>query len=663
MISYRQISTRYRLDPALTCFGLFLLASRLHVAPVVVAAPSSPDNWYTKYPAYHPYCSTREQIKTRDIPQVADDARLGQSRLLHATVIVRHGARTPWTALDCWEGYAPAWNCNLTTYLATPPPQRIAQEEGYVNPDAYQSGLVLFEKRYDALQDPGRSNQFSNILNGTCQQGQLILQGYEQELQNGQFLRNAYVYNNGGSANTAAVHNERMKLLDTSQSIDALLESLYYRVDDDQRTLMSGQVVLRGLLGPELIDSWGKNNGKHPVLPLHTADRLVDILDPNESNCERLQEIRERYKHSAEYQTFVQSNETKLLEGFWKDVLGRKLDASEFQGEVLDCLFTTMCTDRELPESLNDYSGNYTTRLNLQDKEANDNDTDVGMDEGHSDESSSDNDNSGYGQHLFQRFYRYGTNPYTLLYQANNAEYAKLGMAPLWAEIMSQIYAVTKEPDHGCCPPVLQPAKLALYAGHDTTIMPLLASLGKGVWDGEWAPYASMVVLEIHQVHIDGNTDKTLYRSNYAFRLIYNGEILTHHVDGCAQDAQLCDVQLLLDVVRPFATRHVDCRRKFPLTVTHEDTVSRIKKIVSTPEGVAAVVVVLLGSFLAGVVSTYFCIRRSQRPRRPRRQIKVATEEEDGDIALTENGHVDVPDVAIEGNGYEDEPSNHGSIT
>ena len=461
---------------------------------IPAVSTTSPAEWYTRYPAYHPYCSTREDMKTRGIPEVADDPRLGESRLLHASVIVRHGARTPWTALDCWEGYVPKWDCNLTTYLATPPPQRIKQEEGYVSPDG-QSSVVLFEKRYDALQDEG--DNLSNILNGTCQQGQLILAGYEQELQNGQFLRQAYVFDSKSSSSN---HNARMKLLDTAESVDTLFQQLYYRVDDDQRTLMSGQVVLRGLLGPEMIDFWEKNNGKHPVLPLHTADRKVDIMDPNEGNCERLQEIRERYRNSAEYQTFVQSNETKLLEKFWKDVLGRKLDAAnDPYNNVLDCLFTTMCTDRELPEALNDYDGNYTNLRHLQDDLDENNITDA-EDSGSDDErGSSDEDASGgYGKHLFQRFYRYGTKPYALVYEANNAEYSKLGMAPLWARIMSQIYAVTNEATNDCCPPLEgEPAKLALYAGHDTTIMPILASLGPGVWDGEWPPYALSLELRV----------------------------------------------------------------------------------------------------------------------------------------------------------------------
>lgn len=533
--------------------------------------------------------------------------------------------------------------------MATPPPQRIEQEEGYVSPEG-QSGVVLFEKRYDALQDEG--NPIGNILGGTCQKGQLILQGYEQELQNGQALRQAYVY-----SQSLGGHNKRMELLDTTQSVDTLFEQLRYRVDDDQRTLMSGQVVLRGLFGPELIDYWEQNGGKHPVLPLHTADRAVDIMDPNEKGCERLKEIRERYAQSAEYQKFVKSNETQLLERFWKNVLGRKLDATQFFTNVTDCLFTTMCTDRELPAALDDYKRNFTNTRRLQEE----------LDSNGTSSTKATDSGDDYGTNLFERFYRYGKQPLMMLYNAESALYSKLAMSPLWAEIMSQIYAVTDEPTNGCCPPIQgEPAKLALYAAHDTTIMPLLASLGPDVWDGEWPPYASMMSLEIHQVHIDDNTDKVLYRSNYAFRLIYNGNVLTNRISGCAPDAELCDVQLLISQVRPFASRHLDCTRKFPPPNNHEDTISILQKAVSTTEGIISVVVILLGTFFAGAVTACFCVRQGRRPRRPKRQIKVATEEEDhGGMALTNSGNHDHDAetmVAPEGNGYEDNPE-YGSIT
>lgn len=151
---------RLRLGLSFQCFSPRFFVLLLNAW----ASSSSVEDWYTRYPVYPPYCSTPAEMDTRVIPQVQNDRRLGSnSRLIHTSVIIRHGARTPWTALDCWEGYQPvAWDCNLTTYLATPPPQRIEQEEGFVSPDG-QSTTILFEKRYDALSDPG--DPLSNVLN------------------------------------------------------------------------------------------------------------------------------------------------------------------------------------------------------------------------------------------------------------------------------------------------------------------------------------------------------------------------------------------------------------------------------------------------------------------------------------------------------------------
>jgi ubiquitin-like domain-containing CTD phosphatase 1 len=44
------------------------------------------------------------------------------------------------------------------------------------------------------------------------------------------------------------------------------------------------------------------------------------------------------------------------------------------------------------------------------------------------------------------------------------------------------------------------PPKLALFMGHDTTILPLLISLSSNLWDGKWAPYAAMMNIEVSAV-------------------------------------------------------------------------------------------------------------------------------------------------------------------
>jgi hypothetical protein len=82
------------------------------------------------------------------------------------------------------------------------------------------------------------------------------------------------------------------------------------------------------------------------------------------------------------------------------------------------------------------------------------------------------------------------------------AEYAKLAMGPLWAE-MKDTWEMFLDADGDAYPPPITsnemvPPRLAVYSGHDTTIMPLLASISPDLWnDTEWAPYASMVLIEV----------------------------------------------------------------------------------------------------------------------------------------------------------------------
>jgi hypothetical protein len=46
----------------------------------------------------------------------------------------------------------------------------------------------------------------------------------------------------------------------------------------------------------------------------------------------------------------------------------------------------------------------------------------------------------------------------------------------------------------------MSPPKMALFMGHDTTILPLLISLSADLWDGKWAPYAAMMNIEVSVV-------------------------------------------------------------------------------------------------------------------------------------------------------------------
>jgi ubiquitin-like domain-containing CTD phosphatase 1 len=63
------------------------------------------------------------------------------------------------------------------------------------------------------------------------------------------------------------------------------------------------------------------------------------------------------------------------------------------------------------------------------------------------------------------------------------------GMGPLWSEIMSNILPIVDPTNHPMSSSGTPPPKLGLFSGHDTTLMPILATLGDKVWPGtEWSP-------------------------------------------------------------------------------------------------------------------------------------------------------------------------------
>jgi hypothetical protein len=312
------------------------------------------NSWYKRYPKYPPYCSTPEMMNERGIPPLKTNDRVGDSRLLHVTSVIRHGARTPYSSnLDCWDGYwenaeTAIWNCNLTTFLA--PPSLTSKDDAAAT-GGEDNVYFLFEKIYNALQAP-----LKNKLNGTCQVGQLLLRGFSQELANGKHLRTAYTFDGSNMD-----HNVRMRLLDLSSTDPRPFELLKYRSDDDQRTLMSGQVLLFGLFGNEFVEH-AKQQKSHAVIPLHTADRDADILSPAESICPKLSNLRDAAENSHDYKAFVTSNEYKRLRTF----IDKELGKGTMTHDALDCIMTTICTDRPLPAAIDDYGRNNTSTNLLQ---------------------------------------------------------------------------------------------------------------------------------------------------------------------------------------------------------------------------------------------------------------------------------------------------------
>jgi hypothetical protein len=181
------------------------------------------------------------------------------------------------------------------------------------------------------------------------------------------------------------------------------------------------------------------------------------------------------------------------------------------------------------------------------------------------------------------------------------SEFSKLSMGPLWAEILEHIIPVIISDDDDRARP---PSKMAVYSGHDTTLIQLLSSLG--VWDpADWPPYASLMLIEIHEM-VDDSYDKTMFTSGFAFRLIYDGKVLTPSVEGCDGE-ELCDAQVLLDHLTPIANRTIDCSLSLDESYGSGESAMKIaKSILSDTAGIILILVVIMLSALLGSTGTYF---------------------------------------------------------
>lgn len=80
----------------------------------------------------------------------------------------------------------------------------------------------------------------------------------------------------------------------------------------------------------------------------------------------------------------------------------------------------------------------------------------------------------------------------------NDSDYAKRDMSALWMEILDHIYPVLDSKNIN-----MDHVKMALYSGHDSTLAPLMASLGRQMWnDTNFPYYASMMVIEVRSLEM-----------------------------------------------------------------------------------------------------------------------------------------------------------------
>jgi hypothetical protein len=146
---------------------------------------------------------------------------------------------------------------------------------------------------------------------------------------------------------------------------------------------------------------------------------------------------------------------------------------------------------------------------------------------------------------------------------------------------------------------------------------------------------------------IDGTSNNKIYKTNFAFRLIYNGKILTHLIDGCPPKAELCDVTHFLNLVEPMATRDLDCSVPPVAELPNEKVIVQAKTLMSTTEGVLMFLGLIVVSALWGGVFTFVLLTGHLPFTGTRVMISAVEEDEAG------RGSILHPDE----NDFEDEPT------
>jgi len=230
----------------------------------------------------------------------------------------------------------------------------------------------------------------------------------------------------------------------------------YIRTTNYPRTQLSAESLFLGLYNttnpPNDMDCTTN------ILNIYTVDSELENMYPNSRWCSGLDSIEKKWVSSVEFQNF-QKSVIEPLSLELSQVFGIPL-AELDEPSFTDCLQSHVCHNMSLPSGLT--QGIYDTTVDSS------------------------------------TWYYKGLQ-FTL--SQNNNNWASVAMGAFVGEMGRLLDEVVSGASS---------VKMALYSGHDTTLMPLLAAYG--VWNGIWPPYASL--LRVHLLQ-----DNT---GNFFVELIYN---------------------------------------------------------------------------------------------------------------------------------------------
>ncbi|RLN21653.1 hypothetical protein BBJ28_00005534 [Nothophytophthora sp. Chile5] len=297
----------------------------------------------------------------------------------------------------------------------------------------------------------------------------------------------------------------------TTSVSHVLLDEIYLRSDDQERTLGSGQMLMDGLFP---VDG-ALSRELHHMLSWNVADIAVDYINANDNICPLMGHIGELANDSPEFWAHVRDPATVEIETNFHDLVG-----NFSWGSVLECLSTARCNNLELPHGI---------------------------------------DEETFTKTFHEVEVRQG-----LYLTYNNSWYAKVAMQPLAHELLTRLDGVLDGAPNayklsitmGTNRPCLRSLWLLLTylvvveltrglscrlvtTAHDSTLMPFLAAVARENWDRTWTPYAGMLVTEIYKTK----------KGSYAARMIFHGQpLLLPDCHDSTYNCLICHHRSLCDI-------------------------------------------------------------------------------------------------------------------
>ena len=339
-----------------------------------------------------------------------------------------------------------------------------------------------------------------NLLPGNCNYMQLTKKGLEQHINNGKKFRKIYV--------------EDAKFL--SSTYDQT--ELYARSTDKPRTIQTLQGFLLGLYPPEhrhIVQSGPE------MIDIFTVDYKKEELVPNNDACPEwgkhkiaLAKSEKWMKHDAEIAGPI---EKEVLE---KSGFTDKDHMNQEQTYALhDCMMTHICHGFPLPRQIT--------------------------------------------SNLWDAFHKDFTwkewSPY---FYPSIEKASRIGIGS-FVKILRDNMNKAVAASHGNKGDG-EKHRLYAFAGHDTTIMPLLAALRIEQEKDEplWTPYASALTFELYSKSVGGDVE-TQSHDDF-IRVVYNGKVVRLSFCAAEEDSKhhLCPLDLFFRYVTDLIPGSGDCSSK-----------------------------------------------------------------------------------------------------